>query len=176
MKSLEQINQYWLRILSPVSVLMGRQKRDSSLSCTEKNHVSYWVRLKTALWKKKNHCLLAKQKNCAVLSTNNRAFELKICRHETVYLQGKMTHFSRNMTQFNLLEKKNWNAIWPKFSETKVVWKTEKCLYSSWGSFIYRSFAPCVRQDCVSCNRLWLGLPENFHRALICRINLLQLS
>lgn len=49
---------------------------------------------------------MAKQKNCAVLSTNNRAFELKICRHETVYLQGKMTHFSRNMTQFNLLEKK----------------------------------------------------------------------
>lgn len=49
---------------------------------------------------------MAKQKNCAVLNANNRIFELRICRHETVYLQGKMTHFSRNMTQFNLLEKK----------------------------------------------------------------------
>lgn len=29
LKSLEQINQYWLRVLSPVSVLMGRQKRDT---------------------------------------------------------------------------------------------------------------------------------------------------
>lgn len=35
LKAVEQINQYWLRVLSPVSVLMGRQKRDTLLSCAE---------------------------------------------------------------------------------------------------------------------------------------------
>jgi len=29
LKSVEQINQYWLKVLSPVSVLKGGQKRDT---------------------------------------------------------------------------------------------------------------------------------------------------